>query len=504
MAAGLDPKALRKLGNATLQVLEKHLSPVSNTSASVLPTVKPGELASQFGSMPEKPQEYNSILKDLEKKILPGVVQWQHPNFMAYFPANTTVPAAMGDLVITSIGTLGLQWASCPIATELEVVVMDWIAKLFGIGGPFLHTSKQGGGMIQSTASDCAVAVASAARVKKLTQLLQQSGRSPSEIADLRFNSDASKLVTYQSTCTHFSGEKAARVAGIRCHKIKSKLLKKTGNYGITVADVEKQIKEDLAAGLTPCMVQLNYGTTNTCGYDDLAGFDRLRKKYGLWIHVDAAYAGSTWALPEFHPRSKQVAAVADSINVNASKWMLCGFDTSLLYVRDKRPLLDIFSATDNYMADDVDVDCGAVYSPEFKDWGVPLGRKFRSLRVWMVLSYYGKSGIQKSIRNGISCADFLREKVESDPNFVSVARTDTSLVCFRVVSSSGRNISREICDYCTTQGYFFNPSVLNGDVFIRVAFGGVNTTVSHAKKLWKVLQKGQKHLSKEEKIAAA
>ena len=491
--AGLDPKSLRVLGNATLKVLEKQLSPVSSGATRLLPNVKPGELAKQFKGMPSQPKEYKKILEELEKKVLPGVVQWQHPNFMAYFPANTTVPAVMGDMVITSLGALGLQWASCPIATELEVVVMDWIANLYGIGGPFLHTSGKGGGMIQTTASDCIVGIAAAARVQKLTELLSNGSHKQSDIDTLKFNTDSSKLVAYHSTCTHFSGEKATRVAGIRCHKIKSRILEQTGNYGITAADVEAQIIKDLAAGLQPCLIQLNYGTTNTCGYDIMNGFDELRNKYKVWIHVDAAYAGSTWSLPEFQPRSKEVEQVADSINVNASKWMLCGFDTSLLYLRDRKPLMDIYAATDSYMS--TDVDDSTIYAPEFKDWGVPLGRKFRSLRVWMVLSYYGKSGIQKSIRNGISCADVLRKEMASESNFKLVVKTDTSLVCFQVFSSSGKNISREICEYCIEKGYYFNPSVLEGEDIIRVAFGGVNTKASHAKKLWKVLRKGQNHL---------
>ncbi|KAJ9464690.1 Tyrosine decarboxylase 1 [Diplonema papillatum] len=475
----LKPETLKQLGLETLNLLERHFEKLGK-SVDVKPVgLKPGDLAAKFAEgAPSAPSDFSAILKDVEEKIMPGVTHWQHPQFMAYYPANTTVPSVLADAVITALGAVGLQWASCPIGTELEVVVMDWIAKLMGIDGPFLHTSKKGGGMIQSTASDIAAAVAVCARTRKHESL----GITGEE----RFYADSSRFVRYESSDTHFSGKKAARVAGMRCRQIRPELLPDTGNYGITSRQVAAAIEEDLAQGLVPCMVNLNHGTTNTCGYDDPKGFKELAEKYDVWVHADCAFAGSALLLPERHGLSRELQEACTSFNINGSKWMLCGFDSAFLWVRDRRLLLNCFSASCDYMMEDLSAQ--SVYSPEFKDWAIPLGRRFRSLRVWMVLQYFGSEGIRDFIRDGNRQADYLRAQVDATEGFEQLVSTDLALVCLCVRNKAGDNVSEAVADALQEAGYFIGASNLRGTPMIRVALGGVNTTLAEVKHLWDAL----------------
>jgi len=339
-------------GTEIIEYLSERLKTLDNTN--IKSDLKPGELASKFSSnAPLEPQQFASLMTDLESKIMPGVTHWQHPRFLSYYPATSSLPAILSELIIASIGSVGLQWSANPIGTELECVVMDWIAKMLHAdsNSPFLHTSGLGGGLIQNTAGEALVVVMTSARVHKHLQLknVETMESLTEDEQEAIFYQDSSKFVIYMSDQTHFSGPKAARVAGVRVRTIKAKLLQ-DGNYGINSLQVRKAMSEDRANGFIPCAVQLNYGSTNTCGYDDINSFKDFAQQENVWLHVDAAYAGASLILPQFQVQSKVIQSIATSFNFNGSKWFLCGFDSAFLYVRDRKLLKDVFAASGDYM----------------------------------------------------------------------------------------------------------------------------------------------------------
>lgn len=472
----VEPALLKQLGEQTLEVLSEHFRGLK--ALPVKPKLDPGIIAKRFAtSPPAGPTSYTELLKKLQVDVLPGVTHWQHPNFMAYYPASSSVPAILSETVIAAIGSVGLQWSANPIATELEVVVMDWVAQLLGLTGDFLHASGHGGGILQNTAGEAIVAVFVAARVWKHRQLLAALSREEA------FYQDSSKLVVYMSDQTHFSSSKACRVAGMRPRTVQAKLV--DGNFRLRVADLRQAIVADRANGLIPCVLQLNYGSTNTCGLDDVAEFEELAKEEELWIHVDAAYAGPSWALDEFRADAAAVSRVATSVNVNGSKWFLCGFDSAFLWIRDRRLLTEVYSASDSYM--DTDKGMAGIYAPELKDWSVPLGRRFRALRIWLVFEYFGTDVLKQFLRDAIDQASWLRAQVDKHPAFEQPVRTRHGLVCIGLAEATGKAkvTIAGLAEHIQAAGFLSYPSSMQGRPVLRVALGGSSTTLEDVQALW-------------------
>ena len=460
---------------------------------TVKPQLEPGQLAQLFPSeAPSEPQDWSAILAAIGTKILPGVTHWQHPRFLGYYPASSSLPAVLSELIIAALGSVGLQWSANPIGTELECVVMDWIARMIHIdqSSPFLHKSGRGGGLIQNTAGDALVAVMVAARIWKHHQIQAYDNALPLGAGEREalFYADSSRLVVYASDQTHFSGPKAVRVAGMRLHTLPAQRLA-DGNYGITAQQVMDAMGADRAQGLIPCCVQLNFGSTNTCGSDDLASFAGFADAARVWVHVDAAYAGASLILPQFKERAQQLQAIATSFNFNGSKWFLCGFDSAFLYVRDRHLLKDVFAATGDYL----DVVQGEdIYNPEFKDWAVPLGRRFRALRIWAVIEYFGIKGIQAFLSAALEQADWLRRHIRASQHYELLVETDLGLVCMKLKESAPMSTEEVIAHLQSTAGgsFLVYPSLLGGQPFIRVAIGGTQTTQRDIEEFWKACLK--------------
>eukprot|EP00913_Durusdinium_trenchii_P011684 g10972.t1 len=456
-------------------------------------------------------------------KSIPQQGVWKdHPKFMAYYPSSSSVPAILSETVIASIGSVGLQWKSNPIGTELEVVVMepreplrrvpaeyrrenkyprDWVAQFLGIGPAFHHTSGVGGGIIQNTAGEAMLNIMICARTRMHRRL------QPDLSWEDAFHQDSSSFVVYISDQAHFSVEKACRLAGLRCRRVAARL---EGNFSLQPSDVKEAMEKDRAAGLKPVALVLTYGSTNTSGTDDIAAFKdfaqdpdqcespgRLQnarsifhpklffesQEDDLWIHVDAAYAGAAWSLDEFKKDSQAVSEVVTSVNMNGSKWFLCGFDSAFLWL-----LLDVFSASGVYMADAGEL---SIYNPEFKDgprlhdWSVPLGRRFRALRIWMVFEYFGTSGIRSYIQQAIDQANWLRERIEEEPKglFEQPVTTKFGLVCVRCPSDEA---TLGLASRLSELGYGIAPSKICDRDALRIALGSTATTQAHVEQLWK------------------
>ncbi len=489
-----------------LRLLGRHFEGLSSRRVPVRnDALSPGDIAARLPERaPRHAREFDKILRDVEDVIFPGLTHWQHPRFMAYYPSSTSVPAILAETLIAGSGVVGLQWAASPAATELEVRVMDWLAEMIGVGGDFLHTSGRGGGIIQNTAGEAIANIMVAARVEKQRQLLFGDVPQSELTQDQReetYYADSSRLVAYMSDQSHFSGPKAVRVAGMRLRTVAARLDSADGSYGLRPDDLAAQIREDRAQGLIPCAVQLNYGTTNTSSNDEIESFGQLASEEGLWLHVDAAYAGASWILPQFRPRTAAVERVADSFNFNGSKWFLCGFDSAFLWVRERKLLQAVFAASGPYLAQrdpeaaagvDPDAPTTQIYDTEFKDWSVPLGRRFRSLRVWTVLNYFGVEGLQAALQSTIDLADDLRGRLESESSLFDVpVTTELGLVVFSV--RGGDEATRKVAEDLLGDGkgegsFLVYPSQLQGKTIIRVALGGALTDSGDIDLFWQRL----------------
>jgi glutamate/tyrosine decarboxylase-like PLP-dependent enzyme len=276
----------------------------------------------------------------------------------------------------------------------------------------------------------------------------------------------------------------------MRLHKIPARKLAH-GNYGITAADVKAAMSEDRARGLTPCAVILNYGSTNTSGTDDLESFRHLRETEKVWVHVDAAYAGASLILPEYRDRSRLIQELATSFNFNGSKWFLCGFDSAFLYIRDRQLLKAVYAAGDTYMAKAADEE---VYNPEFKDWSIPLGRRFRSLRIWMVLSYFGVEGLQTYLRHSIAQADGFRKRIDESGIFKQTVVTEWGLVCFQLNTEDSNKNERFLqrLEELSEHGkkFLVYPSQIHGERFVRLALGSIHSEAGDLEYLWEACLK--------------
>ncbi len=484
----LLPETLQRELVPVIELLTRHLQGLEERA--VKPAAEPGAFATHFSpEAPSQSLDLAVLLRTLSEHILPSVTHWQHPRFFAYYPSTASIPAIVSELIIATLGSVGLQWSANPAGTELECIVMDWIMKLLHAkqDSPFLHSSKRGGGVIQNTAGEAIAVIMVAARIEKHRLLAQGTSQGPltDEQRERLFWQDSSSFVVYTSDHTHFSGPKAVRVAGMRLHKIAAQKLAH-GNYGINAAQVKSAMEQDRAQGLRPCAVLLNYGSTNTCGWDDLESFLEFREDEQVWVHVDAAYAGSSLILPEYKERSQILQDIATSFNFNGSKWFLCGFDSAFLFIRDRNLLKNAFAAGAEYMAD---AKLEEVYNPEFKDWSIPLGRRFRSLRIWLVLSYFGRSGLENYLRQTIAAADWFRRKISESSFLEEIVTTELGLVCFTLKSNEAdetdRFLSRLEAISRHGETFLIYPSQLGHRRFLRLAIGSVQTKIADLELLW-------------------
>ncbi|KAJ6728964.1 hypothetical protein OIU85_019937 [Salix viminalis] len=387
----------------------------------VLSQVEPGYLRELLpDSAPNQPETLQNVLDDVQAKILPGVTHWQSPSYFAYYPSNSSVAGFLGEMLSAGINMVGFSWITSPAATELEMIVLDWLGKLLKLPEDFLSTG-QGGGVIQGTASESVLVVLLAARDRVLTKL----GKNALE-----------KLVVYASDQTHSALQKACKIGGI--HPENCKLLKtdSSTNYALSPDLLSKAISDDISTGLIPfflCATVLKrlVGTTSSTAVDPLLALGKIAKNNGIWFHVDAAYAGSACICPEYRCYIDGVEE-ADSFNMNAHKWLLTNFDCSALWVKfpplenenwggillefeDRNALIQALSTNPEYLKNKASQANMVV---DYKDWQIPLGRRFRSLKLWMVLRLYGLENLQCYIRNHINLAKYFEGLVAADSRF--------------------------------------------------------------------------------------
>ncbi|KAH8725517.1 dopa decarboxylase-like protein [Phaeosphaeriaceae sp. PMI808] len=394
----------------------------------VLPSVKPGYLRPLLpDGPPEEGESWDSIQADIDRVIMPGLTHWQSPKFMAFFPCNSSFPAMIGDMYSGAFNAAAFNWICSPAITELETIVMDWVCNLLGLPECFLSSSKNGGGgIIQGTASEVIVTAVVAARERLIRRRLADLPDGEEKLdkaAEMR-----GKLVALGSEHAHSSTQKAAIIAGTRFRVVPAP---KDTNYAVTADALKKVIEECKSKGLEPFYFTATLGSTGTCAVDDLEGIAKLAQEYpDIWIHVDAAYAGSALVCPEYQHFCPSIASF-DSFNFNLHKWLLVNFDCSAFFIKRRKDLIDTYSITPSYLRNEF-TESGLV--TDYRDWQIPLGRRFRSLKVWFVLRTYGINGLRGFIRNHIKLSEYFHSLLTSRPDIFNVTTAPAfGLVTFQI-----------------------------------------------------------------------
>ena len=408
---------------------------------------------------PVQGEPFPNILADVQT-LIPGVTHWQSPNFFAYFPANASGPAILGDLLSSGLGVQGMLWATSPACTELETHVLDWLVDMLGLPEKF-----RGNGVIQDTASSASLCALLAARERATNYQTNQQGCD-------------GRLTAYTSTQTHSSVEKAMGIAGMG--RANLRLIPTDEKFALRVDELSARVAEDRAAGLTPCFVTATIGTTSSNALDPIRAIGEFCRAEGLWLHVDAAMSGTAALCPEFRYTHDGVE-FADSYTFNPHKWMFTNFDCNVFYVADRAALINTLSILPEYLKNQA-TQSGAVY--DYRDWHIQLGRRFRSLKLWFVIRHYGVEGLQFHVRQHVALAQQFAGWVRAHPDFELAAPAPLNLVCFR--HKSGDDFNRTLLEKLNQSGdLYLTHTVLNGQYTLRMCIGQTNTEERHVNAAW-------------------
>jgi aromatic-L-amino-acid/L-tryptophan decarboxylase len=437
----------------------------------VMARTEPGAIRARLPeSPPERPEAFEAILRDLDQILVPGLSHWQHPSFFGYFPANAPLSSVLGDLVSSGLGVLGLSWQSSPALTELEEVVADWIRRLVGLSGAW-------SGVIQDTASTSTLVALICAREKATDHGLARGG----------LQAEPRPLVVYGSDQAHSSVEKAALLAGFGRENVRP--IRHDSAYAMDPEALDGAIRSDLAGGRRPCAVVATTGTTASTAIDPVDAIGRVCREHGLWLHVDAAMAGSAMILPECRRLWEGVEG-ADSLVLNAHKWLGAAFDCSLYYVRDPEHLIRVMSTNPSYLQSSSDDRV-----KNLRDWGIPLGRRFRALKLWFLLRLEGVEGLRARLRRDLANARWLAGAVGAETGWSVVAPVPLQTVCVRhhPPGLEGEALdahTRAWVDRVNRSGAaYLTPATLGGRWMARVSIGAEPTGREHVEALWDLMR---------------
>jgi aromatic-L-amino-acid decarboxylase len=465
----MTPDEFRKYGHQTVEWIAEYYERLE--SFPVLSTVKPGEIRAALpADPPEQGDGFAAVLRDLDTILLPGITHWQHPSFFAYFPANASGPGILGDLLASGLGVQGMLWATSPAATELETHVLDWLAALLELP-PRFRSDGHGGGVIQHSASDAAL-VALLAAIHRIT-----GGRSA------RSGIGAERLTVYTSGQTHSSVEKACRVAGLGTDALRA--IDLDPSTGSARPDhLHRLVESDRAAGYTPALVVASIGTTGIGAVDPVVELGQVARGCGAWLHVDAAWAGVAAVCPELRWLNDGLDLV-DSYCTNPHKWLLTNFDCDAMWVADRDDVVAALSILPEYLRNSA-TESGQVI--DYRDWHVPLGRRFRALKLWAVIRWYGAEGLRAHIRRDVALAQDFASWIAADDRFELVGPHPLSLVTFRL--RAGDQPTRELMERVNAAGrMYLTHTAVAGRLTLRMAIGSPQTEQRHVAAAWAELQ---------------
>jgi len=469
----MSPDYFRRYGRAVVDWIADYYEDIE--SFPVLSQVNPGDIRSTLpADPPVEGEDFEQVIQDISSLIIPGVTHWQSPNFFAFFPANSSGPGILGDLLSSGLGVQGMLWATSPACTELETHVLDWVVDMLALPGKF-KSSGSGGGVIQDSASSAALCAMLAARER---------------VTDFTSNENGcdGKLIAYTSNQAHSSIEKAAMVAGIGRQNLR--LIDVDEGFAMRPEALLTQIQNDRADGLTPFFVNATVGTTSSNAIDPIPEIGRICQEEGLWLHIDAAMSGTAAVCPEYRYIHDGLE-LADSYCFNPHKWMFTNFDCDCFFVADRAALINTLSVLPEYLRNKA-TESGAVF--DYRDWHVPLGRRFRSLKLWFVIRHYGVQGLQHHIRQHVKLGQQFKSWVAESEDFELAAPAPLNLVCFRLVG--GDEINRQLMERLNQSGdLYLTHTSLDGKFTLRFCIGQTNTEERHVKKAWEKIRETAEQL---------
>lgn len=435
----------------------------------VLSPVTPGEI---YGGLPEHPPEHGepfaAMLADVETKVMPGITHWQSPNFYAYFPSNGSPVSILGELLSAGLGVQGMIWATSPACTEVEMRVLDWLVEMLALPKTFLSAGP-GGGVIQDTASSSTLTALLAARERATGFASNEDGVE-------------AKLACYTSAHAHSSIEKAVKIAGLGRKNLR--LIPVDEKFAMRPEALEEAITRDRKAGFIPAFVCAAAGTTSSLAFDPIASLGAICKANNLWLHVDAAMAGTAALCPEFR-WIQQGLELADSYTFNPHKWMFTSFDCNCFWVADRKALIATLSILPEFLRNAATAS-GAVI--DYRDWHIQLGRRFRALKLWFVIRHYGVQGLRQLVREHVRLAQAFAGWIRSDPRFELMAPADLNLVCFRL---RGEDAPNEVllARLNATGKLYLSHTKLNGRYTLRMSIGQTRTEERHVRAAWDIIR---------------
>jgi len=467
----LSTEDLRRHGYAAIDRICRYLEEVEEMP--VRSSVKPGDIRAQLPSeAPQKSESLEVCLADLDRIIMPGLTHWQSPNFYAFFPCNHSVPSLIGEFLCAGLGAQGMLWEAGPACTELETHVMDWLVGLLDLPEFFLSTSS-GGGVIQDTASSATLCAMIAARERATNFAVRQSGVTR-------------RMIAYTSEQAHSSVAKAMIIAGLG--EANLRLVPVDDRCAMKADALAQMVADDHAAGHLPFFVCATLGTTAANGMDPLGKIGPICRggaSKHLWLHVDAAMSGTAALCPEFRFIHDGIE-FADSYCFNPHKWMFTNFDCDCFWVRDRGALIGALGLLPEYLRNRA-TESGAVI--DYRDWQIPLGRRFRSLKLWFVLRSYGAEGLQEHVREHVRLARHFAERVQSDHRLELLMDPPLNLVCFRVrgaTDAEGDARTRALLEALNaTNAVYLTHAIVHGRFVIRVSIGATRTQRRHVDALW-------------------
>ncbi|MHB8410357.1 MAG: pyridoxal-dependent decarboxylase [Candidatus Acidiferrales bacterium] len=463
----MTPDEFRRHGKAVVDWIADYYERVE--SYPVMSQAKPGQIRESLPkNAPQTGESFETMLRDVEKLILPGITHWQSPNFFAFFPSNTSFPSIMGEMLSAGLGVQGMLWATSPACTELETHVLDWLVEMLALPKSF-SSAANGGGVIQDTASNSSLCALLTARERATNFASNERG------CDRR-------LVAYTSSQAHSSIEKAVKIAGLGRENLR--LIEVDDNFAMKPGALAAHIKRDLAAGRVPCFVSATVGTTSSNAMDPVRAIGEICREHKIWLHVDAAMSGTAALCPEFRWIHDGLE-LADSYCFNPHKWMFTNFDCDCFYVADRKALINTMSVLPEYLRNQA-TESGAVI--DYRDWHVPLGRRFRALKLWFVIRHYGVEGLQHHVRRHVELAQQFASWVREDANFELAAPAPLNLVCFR--HRGGDAINQAIMDRLNQSGdLYLTHTKLNGKFTLRLCIGQTTTELPHVQRAWRLLR---------------
>lgn len=465
----MQPEAFRHAGHAMVDWIADYLATVE--SRRVLSDVKPGAVRAGLpATPPAKGEPFDAWMADIERVVLPGITHWQSPNFFAYFPANGSEPSILGELLSAGLGVQGMLWATSPACTEVETHVLDWLVELLGLPDAFRSTGA-GGGVLQDTASSSVLCALLAARERATGFRSNAEGLAACP----------ERLVAYTSTQTHSSLAKAMRIAGLGESALR--LVETDGTHALRADRLAALIEADRSAGHRPFFACATIGTTSSNAIDPTRAMGELCRANGMWLHVDAAMSGTAALCPEFR-WINDGAELADSYCFNPHKWMFTNFDCDVLWVRDRAALINTLTVLPEYLKNKA-TESGAVF--DYRDWHIPLGRRFRALKLWFVIRHYGVEGLQALVRHHVRLAELFETLVRSDDRFEIVAPRPLNLVCFRLKGDDAAN--ERLLDRINASGRaYLSHTKLDGRFVLRMSIGQTKVEERHIRAAWELI----------------